>query len=413
MLLKELMNPSLLSDEVAGGWITAKQHPHYRLTIYTYSRRCQYTRRWNPATVNCRGLIVDDRTQEIVAKPFPKFFNWEEHDLGYDYAPPLPLGEPYEIYEKMDGSLGIIFHYAGKWLAASKGSFQSEQAQWAQDRLNGQYWDQEEGDLSSPTRGLIPGFTYLCEIIYPENRIVVNYGDTRTLTLLAVYGPDGANKVIHEGFRADWSFLGPVVKKYPPASMDALVKGTTNNTDPEGQPVTGMDHEGFVLHFWQSDIRVKIKYGEYKRLHKVLTGVTARDVWKALAAALLRDQLEPKRLAMTLGCSPEEVESLLNVPKPLDGLLENVPDEFDAWVRDTCDGLMMKADNLRRSIMDTWNEIRYDFTSRRAFAQQANSYPPLIRTGLFLLLDGKSVEAHVWHSIKPTAETPFREDQDG
>lgn len=409
MLLKDLMDPNLLSDEVAGGWITAKQHPHYRLTIYTYSRRCQYGRRWNPATVNSRGLVVDDRTQEIVARPFPKFFNWEEHDLGYDYAPPLPLGEPFEIYEKMDGSLGIIFHYAGRWLAASKGSFQSEQALWAQDRLCGQWWDQEEGALSSATVGLLPGFTYLCEIIYPENRIVVDYGDIRNLTLLAIYGPDGQDKVIHEGHAADWSPLGPVVKRYSPVAWDKLISGTASNVDPRGNPVTGTDHEGFVLHFFKQDIRVKIKYGEYKRLHKVLTGVNARDVWKALACALLRDTMEPKRLAQTLSCSAEELESLLSVSKPLDGLLENVPDEFDAWVRDTCDGLMQKADALRRTIMDTWGEIRYDFLSRRAAAQQISGYPPLIRAGLFMLMDGKSIEPHVWHSIRPTAETPFRD----
>ena len=56
----------------------------------------------------------------IVARPFKKFFNLSDGRTDI-------TGE-YEIYEKMDGSLGILFFYEGEWILASRGSFTSEQA---------------------------------------------------------------------------------------------------------------------------------------------------------------------------------------------------------------------------------------------------------------------------------------------
>ncbi len=132
-----------------------------------------------PGYPRCRGLVADDTTGRIVGLPLPKFFNLAEHATGSPYAPPLP-DEPFEVYDKVDGSLAVVFHYAGRWHAASKGSFTSSQAVWAQRRLD-----------AADTTGLAPGTTYLAEMLYPANRIVVNYGERRDLVLLAVFGPDG------------------------------------------------------------------------------------------------------------------------------------------------------------------------------------------------------------------------------
>ncbi|MET9842806.1 hypothetical protein ABZZ01_34320, partial [Streptomyces virginiae] len=78
-------------------------------------------------------------------------------------------------------------HYAGRWRVASKGSFISAQAVWAQRRLDG-----------ADTAALHPGTTYLAEILYPQNRIVVDYGDRRDLVLLAAFGLDGTEVPLAE-----------------------------------------------------------------------------------------------------------------------------------------------------------------------------------------------------------------------
>jgi len=40
------------------------------------------------------------------------------------------------------------------------------------------------------------------------------------------------------------------------------------------------DREGLVVHFTDADQRVKIKYAEYVRLHRIVTGLSARTVWE-------------------------------------------------------------------------------------------------------------------------------------
>ena len=85
---------------------------------------------------------------------------------------------PFETFEKVDGSLIILFWHAGEWRTATKGTFGSAQASWAAERLRG-------CDLSALSRGT----TYLAEAVYAENRIVVRY-DQDELVLLAAYdGP--------------------------------------------------------------------------------------------------------------------------------------------------------------------------------------------------------------------------------
>ena len=44
------------------------------------------------------------------------------------------------------------------------------------------------------------------------------------------------------------------------------------------------DKEGYVIHF-KNGFRMKIKGNEYKRLHRILTGISNRDIW-----AYLRDE---------------------------------------------------------------------------------------------------------------------------
>src|SRR5690606_27409942 len=70
--LNTLIEPADMAAAVEAGHITRRQHPTLPLSIYTYTRTAQYSRAWTLATIQCRGLIADDKTGEIVAWPFPK-----------------------------------------------------------------------------------------------------------------------------------------------------------------------------------------------------------------------------------------------------------------------------------------------------------------------------------------------------
>ena len=237
------MNPTLDIDfdaierEIEAGFINRQRHPLLPLQILNYSQAAQFEWRWNQETLICRGLIVDDHNN-IVARPFPKFFSYEQ------LAGVVP-DEPFEAFEKLDGSLGILFQVAGKPQIASRGSFTSNQAQRANQILQQKY--------SHVT--FDPSLTYLFEIIYPENRIVVDYGDTEDLILLAVIETKTGREQAVETIGM------PTVQRY-----DGIhdFEELRRNQDAL--------REGFVVRF-KSGQRVKIKFEEYKRLHKLMTGI--------------------------------------------------------------------------------------------------------------------------------------------
>ncbi|MFB6841607.1 RNA ligase [Streptomyces sp. NPDC056361] len=396
LTLHDLMPSDELATALDEGHVTRKRHPELPLSIYTYTRACQYAQHWNRATTRCRGLVADDATGRIVALPLPKFFNLSEHAGGRPYAPPLP-DEPFEVYDKVDGSLGVIFHYGDRWHAASKGSFTSAQATWAQRRLD-----------AADTSGLTPGVTYLAEILYPHNRIVVNYGDRRDLVLLAAFDRDGT-EVPLAAAADSWRTVGSVVRTWPAMTLAELTAHTEANTLPGGLPATGTDAEGFVLRF-ASGLRAKAKLTEYVRLHKVLTGVTERDIWRghgiqrfaAVPAALL---------AKGIGCSVAEVEA--SGGKPLDALLEQVPDEFDAWVREVVAGLEEAADRRERAVDEAYTRLAHLAGDRAAFARAAAEVTDRgVRAALFLRLDGRPTDLLVWRQIRPEATDPFTHDEE-
>ncbi|WP_329376474.1 T4 RnlA family RNA ligase [Streptomyces sp. NBC_01351] len=396
LTLHDLLPAQALDEAIDAGYVTRKTHPALPLSIYTYTRTAQYEHVWNQVTTRCRGLVADDTTGAIVALPLPKFFNVSEHESGRPYAPALP-DEPFEVYDKVDGSLAVVFHYAGRWHVASKGSFISAQATWAQRRLDGK-----------DTAGLRPGVTYLAEILYPGNRIVVDYGDRRDLVLLAAFGPDGAEVPLAEA-AAHWEGIGSVVTVWPAMPLDELMALAESNTLPGGAAATGTDAEGFVLRF-ASGVRAKAKLTEYVRLHRVLTKVTERDIWRAHGIQRFAG-LPVKQLAQGLGCTVAEIEA--SGGKPLDVLLDQVPDEFDTWVRELIARFEDEADRRERAVREAYEGLAHLAADRGAFARAVKELPDRgIRAAMFLRLDGKHTDLVVWRFVRPEASDPYTNDEE-
>ncbi|MFD7258147.1 RNA ligase [Streptomyces sp. NPDC059874] len=396
LTLHELLPAQALTQAIDAGYVTRKTHPELPLSIYTYTRTAQYEHVWNQVTTRCRGLVADDTTGAIVALPLPKFFNVSEHESGRPYAPALP-DEPFEVYDKVDGSLAVVFHYAGRWHVASKGSFISAQATWAQRRLDGK-----------DTAGLRPGVTYLAEILYPGNRIVVDYGDRRDLVLLAAFGQDGTELPLAEA-AAHWAGIGSVVTVWPAMPLGELIALAESNTLPGGAAATGTDAEGFVLRF-ASGVRAKAKLSEYVRLHRVLTKVTERDIWRAHGVQRFAG-LPAKQVAQGLGCTVAEIEA--SGGKPLDALLDQVPDEFDTWVREVIARFEDEAERRERAVTEAYAGLAHLAADRGAFAGAVRELPDRgIRAAMFLRLDGKPTDLVVWRFVRPEASDPYTNDEE-
>jgi len=346
-------------DYVSEGLVVGQRHATLPLAIFNYSRTCQYDRLWDEFTLNCRGLILDMQGN-VVANPFPKFFNMEE--LSDEQIPK----ESFEVFEKMDGSLGICFFYNDEWHMATRGSFTSEQAIKGRELLNKYKYKYLPTDC-----------TYLFEIIYPENRIVVDYGtDEKLVMLAAIQTNSGEEYNIY-----DWKYdeLGfELVKRYDVVNDYTKLKGMISN-----------DAEGYVIRF-KSGMRMKIKGDEYVRLHRILTNFSTTDIWELL---------------MNKG--------------DMDEFLERVPDEFDKWVKSTISELKYAFFQISERAGKLHDGFRYGKygdvypePTKKEFAEFVMKQQDILRPVMFAMWDKKPYDDIIWKLIRPKWSKPFKKDLD-
>ena len=346
------------------GLLYKQVHPTLPLTIWNYSEKVQYESLWDDVTSQCRGLVTDDTTGTILVRPFRKFFNYEEV-VGKDVIP--SKGDYVYIQEKMDGSLGILFNYEDQWIMATRGSFVSEQAIKGLEIVKSKYflgsWSKE--------------YAYLVEIIYPENRIVVDYGE-EMVTFLSV--------VLNESWK--WNPTDDTELHWTTAKMvlhangveeDDVVKTEQhfNFSDELYKSLKEKNEtnkEGFVLRFQPGNFRMKIKFEEYVRLHKIMTNLSTTAVWEVLSNG-----------------------------GSMDELLKDVPDEFYNKIKEYEEKLRFQFNLIDTDYKTLFRYIQIKVEDyggdRGTFASLAKeySYPSL----LFGLLDGKDISPIIWKILKP------------
>ena len=215
---------------------------------------------------------------------------------------------------------------------------------------------------------LSEGVTYLFEIIYPENRIVVDYGNDEKLILLGAIETSTGKEISYSGLKESLSPLGfEIVKKWGEKnSIDSISK--ENDTE----------REGYVLRF-SNGFRVKVKFEEYCRLHRIVTNVSNVNIWEKLKEDL-----------------------------SLDEILDRVPDEFYSWVRLVEEDLKEKY----HKILDGCERDLYSIkkvlgdSSRREYAEEIKikRYPSVV----FKLLDGNDPKDLIWKIVKPKWTKPFK-----
>jgi hypothetical protein len=243
-----------LTDLERKGLVRHQNHPTLPLSIWNYTEKCQFEDSWNPLLLDCRGLVIDNNTGEIVAKPFPKFFNYEQQKH-------IPTDD-YCVYGKVDGSLGIVFSYKNQTIVATRGSFTSDQAIKAKEILD------------TYNIEIKPGITILAEIIYPENRIVCKYNEEK-LVLLGAYvkvDDDFIEVPIEE---LDWPHK---VECYGKADFLVL----------QAKDIDG--EEGYVIRYSNGQ-RCKVKFATYCKLHRVMTQISSTAIWEILSEGKNLDEL--------------------------------------------------------------------------------------------------------------------------
>jgi RNA ligase len=336
-----------LDEYIDDGLIMMQKHPTADLFIYNYTPKVQYEKLWDEITTQCRGLILDGKGN-IVAHPFAKFFNYEEHMEMENFEFPTCN---FHIQNKMDGSLGILYWIDGQPFIATRGSFTSEQSVKATEILMSRYADVCEN--------LNDQCTYLFEIIYPENRIVVNYDQTELVHLATIETATGKELfpeyvgfpfVDTWGSESSWKELGRVHNQVNETPYD--------------------NKEGVVITF-ENGFKCKMKHPEYVRLHRIMTNMSPKVIWESL-----RD-----------GVDLEEV-------------IKDTPDEFYKEVTQVIEQLVDLFNDLKDNYEWKFGVISRTFgDDRKEFARRANlmKHPAI----LFAMLDEKNVNPIIWKIIKP------------
>jgi RNA ligase len=311
------------------------------LLIFNYTTHAIYEGRWNFFECVSRGLIINSKTGEIVARGFDKFWNWLQ-----DGRQPATDARIIAVTDKVDGSLGVLYRHQGQYRVATRGSFESEQAQWATEFLNKNY------DLT----GLSDDLTLLFEIIYPENRVLVDYGEREDLVLLAV-------RHRHSGdylpFFPDVHALGTrygfsLPQTYSFEEVTQIIKQAG---------LLDVNHEGFVVEFSDGS-RFKFKGQRYIELQRMIMGLTFKNILKAVATGQLEE------------------------------IYKRVPDEFLTEVRTWVAEIEARVVRVKAMIEDVFAQA--PGTHRKDFAVWVSQTHPDLSRYLFARFDERPLEPLIY-----------------
>ena len=210
-----------------------------------------------PLVQECRGLILDADTFEVVSYPFNKFFNY-----GEPLAADVDWASSY-VTQKIDGSIIKVVNLDGDFLISTNGMIDAFKcslsdsvgcpyASFGELFMEGMKWyGLTKEDFSRLFR---PGVTYMFELTSPWNQVVVNWAETK-VWFLGVRD----NRTFKETFFKD-SVLADVFdtpKVFPISTVDECVAAAK---------ILPEDEEGYVV--CDKDFnRIKIKSPRYVQLH--------------------------------------------------------------------------------------------------------------------------------------------------
>ena len=234
-----------------------EKHPDADLYIYGYDNRKQSKKVWDNTNINMRGLVVDSEGN-VQAMSFKKFFTFRNYTspkvitLSEGNSLRLPQ-EDYIISEKMDGTLGLLYWVNDVPYIATQRSFKATNAQRASQILHDKYshcFDKFDRSKS-----------YVFEVLFPESRVLVDYGDREDLVLIGVIDKATGKEETH--LHRDMGF--PVAKDY--------TQKLGNKSFDELKSLNIPNLEGFVITYLESGIKIKIKFPWFDEAHSAMSDI--------------------------------------------------------------------------------------------------------------------------------------------
>jgi RNA ligase len=212
--------------------------------------------------------------------------------------------------------------------------------------------------------------TYLFEIIYPSNRIVVDYDGKEGLVLLS------AND---NNFGTEYSYdvLLDFSKKM---GVELTERHEFENFEDlfEAREMLSQNEEGFVITF-ENGFKFKLKGEEYCKLHRALFNMTPLAFW---------DIYDFEKM-----CIPQD-------------FLEQFPEEFEDQVNEIMDQIHESYFVVSVTIQRIAAELP-KFVDRKSLYMHLTQFYDGLQCPILNVVDGKSLERWVKKVVRPTSNVYF------
>lgn len=271
------------------------------------------TPKYSQVGIECRGLILELDTWNIVSMGFKRFFNYRENpDDKFDSS-------NFKAYHKEDGSIIYLFKYDGEVLIATSGmiggdnNFNADPNDTNPITAKQLFWDTFNSNCSIDDLDL-DNYVYTFELCSPKNKVVIQY-DKPTLFLLTVRDKNTWQEIAQSELDSDkWKLNGILRPMQMQTEEFDSIENLCNtiNTDANfvrnGKPIS----EGLIL-IDSKGRRLKLKTEAYLALHRSLSHYT--DVLKVLALGE-KDEV--------LAVKSEQIEKFNEVEMQIQFILDDI-----------------------------------------------------------------------------------------
>ena len=244
-----------------------EKHPTQDLYIFGYYSNVYpfQANVWDNINIHCRGLILDG-AGNVIEKPFPKFWTYRQYLsshtllLSEDRIVKKPKGN-FRILEKIDGTM-VTLYWIGEYpYFATQRSFTNIKAIEATKLLYAKY--------SHLFNKFDKRFTYIFEAVYPETKVLIDYGNIRDLYLIGMINKES-------GELMELPDIG-----FPKCRDYTSEYGHFKNFD-DIVDLNLQNQEGFVAYF-DNGLMMKIKFPWYQDAHRILDYYLHQDILSAAA----------------------------------------------------------------------------------------------------------------------------------
>lgn len=426
-----------IEREMLEGYISRRYHPtNPRLSIYNYTNKTQYSQNWNPVTMHCRGLVLENLPVPFNGcyyiprnTPMPKFFNYERR-LVQPFLNKLDIsqGSWMCISRKWDGWLGNSYWnpLSRKYEISTRGGFDNAVALKATEIVSTPAWQKQIEEWTRSAESFSASVAF--EIIGPETKIVVDYEKfapelfkKHPLILIPTkicrYKYDYVNENQRDKCGLDiLNFPERFIDSFPDeenpfkiilqSSMNYMVReanvkfskfnswddflydyesfvGDAEYFENYSMKDLPLRYEGYVAHIGDSfgnTMMFKSKYKRYIEASKALSGLTDKKIVESL-----RD------------------DKLLS-------LLEYVPDEFTKEIIQKSMDFRVKFDEIEEECRELFEQLKISSSHtgkiiRTAFEKNSRYLDSTTRSILFMMLDKRDYSRIIWGTILQDLKT--------